>query len=403
MVDHRLQMGGVATASIAHQLGMLIAVLLLEDLDRALVELVAGDPVRWAGLTAWRKARRAASGGEAGADRPYDLRNFQGDFTPLLESGLGAWADGVIRASLSRWGVDLSGKELPLASSFESIGGRFTYDPVGRVLQVAPRDETRKKHREVCAALRRHLLAGFAGGAAEGEGASPEGPAEGACHALAEALRAGGVTVDGELGREEEVAAELEGAPERKRRRGHAEEDAGGSASSGRLYHSTMEQAVGMLEWCARFVDGGGLLCYEPQRFMWWLRGRNQGRTRFAPQEVMDAFDRVQRALDDGRTRPSLADPEAGHPGDGIAGDASTSTGWGLVVGKWVFSGAGPQKRSPPVRRRAVGGPRRGQARSRRRSMRSRMWNARERVPSVRCQSFPWSSWCKPSWCAPYG
>ena len=184
------------------------------------------------------------------------------------------------------------------------------------------------------------MLAGVAGGAAEGEGASPEGPAEGACHALAEALCAGGVTVDGELGREEEVAAEREGAPERKRQRVPAEEDAGGSASSGRLYHSTMEQAVGLLEWCARFVDGGGLLCYEPQRFLWWLRGRNQGRTRFIPQEVMDAFDRVQGALDDGRTRPSLADPEAGHPGDGIAGDASTSTGWGLVVGEWVFFGS---------------------------------------------------------------
>ena len=57
--NHRLQIGGVAAASIAHRLGMLLVVLLLEDIDRALAD---------------------------------------------------EWVDGVIRASQSRWGVDLSGK-----------------------------------------------------------------------------------------------------------------------------------------------------------------------------------------------------------------------------------------------------------------------------------------------------
>ena len=135
------------------------------------------------------------------------------------------------------------------------------------------------------------------------------------------------------------IAPEHEGAPDRKWRRVATDGEAGRGSSPGRLYHNTMEQAVGLLEWCARFVDGGGLLCYEPQRFLWWPRGRNQGRTRIVPPEVLGAFDRVQRALDGGRTRPGLADSVAGHPGDGIAGDASTSTGWGLVVGEWVFYG----------------------------------------------------------------
>ena len=226
-----------------------------------------------------------------------------------------------------------------MASSFESNGGRFTYDPVGRGLQVAPRDETRKKHREVCAALRRYLPADAVAGAAAGEGTSSAGPARGAHHSLEEVLQAGDGAVAGGRKPGAGIAPEHEGAPDRKWRRVATDGEAGRGSSPGRLYHNTMEQAVGLLEWCARFVDGGGLLCYEPQRFLWWPRGRNQGRTRIVPPEVLGAFDRVQRALDGGRTRPGLADSVAGHPGDGIAGDASTSTGWGLVVGEWVFYG----------------------------------------------------------------
>ena len=41
--DLRLQMGGVSAATIAHRLGMLIAVLLLEDLDEGLDELLRND------------------------------------------------------------------------------------------------------------------------------------------------------------------------------------------------------------------------------------------------------------------------------------------------------------------------------------------------------------------------
>jgi hypothetical protein len=102
--DLRLQMGGVTSASIAHRLGMLIAALLLEDLDTGLGELASRAPadmaLSWAGLAAWQDARRTACGGEKGAERPYDLRNFQDDFTLQVISGLKDWADGVIRACL---------------------------------------------------------------------------------------------------------------------------------------------------------------------------------------------------------------------------------------------------------------------------------------------------------------
>jgi hypothetical protein len=294
--DRRLQMGGVAAATIAHRLGMLLAALLLEDLDRALAALLLEEPGRFPGLAEWREERRAACGGEVGCDRPYDLRNFQDDFTFQVESDLSAWADGVIRASLAGWEVELSGKEKPLAVCFESIGGEFTYRPEEGRSSVLPRPDTLRRLREV-----EGKLWGLV--AKEGQPSGEEEPTPA----------------------EEPAQAE---EPEPKRAR-----------SEGRVYHRVVEAAVGLLEWCGRFVDGGGRRCFEPQRFLRWLRGRNQGRARAVPRAVCDAFTQVREDLEAGRGRPFIADAVWGHPGDAVAGDASTSVGWGIVVGWFVFFG----------------------------------------------------------------
>ena len=54
----------------------------------------------------------------------------------------------------------------------------------------------------------------------------------------------------------------------RKRRRGRQ-----------RRPQRCVEKGVGLLEWCGRFVDGGGL-CFKPQRFLRRLRSRRQRRVR---------------------------------------------------------------------------------------------------------------------------
>ena len=287
--DRRLQMGGVAAASIAHRMGMLLAVLLLEDLDQALAELLLEEPERFADLVAWREERRAACPGVVGADRPYDLRNFQDDFPFQVVSELGEWSDGVIRTSLTRWKVILSGKEKDLAVTFEAIGGEFTYLPEEGKSTVRPRPTTLQRLREAEAMVWAHV-----------EGGTP--PAA------------------------EERSSE-EGRPSKRAR------------AEGRVYHSAIEAAVGLLEWCGRFVDGGGRLCFHPQRFLRWLYGRNQRRARHVPRPVGEAFTDVRTAIESGRTRPFIADPVWGHPGDAVASDASTAVGWGIVVGCVILYG----------------------------------------------------------------
>lgn len=230
--DRRLQMGGVSAASVAHRLGMLLAALLLEDLDEALAaeldreeedpasldaDLAAErekNPAGWAGLRGWRAARRAACPGIGGSDRPYDLRNFQDDFTFQVVALLARWADGVIRASLGKWRVALSGKETDLAGTFESIGGKFTSLNLAdeRRMALGPRPATLQRLREAEEKLLKRSRAGQA------EGAKAEA-----------------------------------GEPRTKRTR-----------EEGRLYYRESEAAMGLLEWCGRFVDGGGLLCHQP-------------------------------------------------------------------------------------------------------------------------------------------
>ena len=157
--DRRLQMGGVAAASIAHRMGMLLAVLLLEDLGQALAELLLEEPERFAELVAWREERRAACPGVLGADRPYDLRNSQDDLPFQVVSELGEWAGGVIRTSLARWKVILSGKEKDLAVTFEAIHRWRVHIPArGREDRGAPPP--------------RHATAAARGG---GDGVGPRG------------------------------------------------------------------------------------------------------------------------------------------------------------------------------------------------------------------------------------
>ena len=96
MDDWRIQMGGMAAASIVHRLGLLLAVLLRENLDRARVLLLPEEPERLTELVAWREERRAACPGVAGADRPYDLRNSQDDFPFQVASEPGGLAGGVL-------------------------------------------------------------------------------------------------------------------------------------------------------------------------------------------------------------------------------------------------------------------------------------------------------------------
>ena len=97
--------------------------------------------------------------------------------------------------------------------------------------------------------------------------------------------------------------------------------------------------SIQTLEWCGRFVDGGGRLCFHPQRFLRWLYGRNQRRARHVPRPVGEAFTDVRTAIESGRTRPFIADPVWGHPGDAVASDASTAVGWGIVVGGVILYG----------------------------------------------------------------
>jgi len=210
--DLRLQMGGVAAATIAHRMGMLIAVLLLENLDEELRKLLGEDlggedaaaareeEEPWmAPLRAWRMERRATCAGVPGADRPYDLRNFQDDFTFQVLEALAPWADKVIRDSLHEWEVGLSGKEKPLAPVFESIGGRFVYCPEKRRMLLGPREETVARLQEAEARL--WALSPSRGAAGAGEEEAEDGAAA-------------------------ETATE----------------------ARGRVYHATMKEDVGLLE-----------------------------------------------------------------------------------------------------------------------------------------------------------
>jgi len=126
-------------------------------------------------LRTWRAERRAACAGAPGADRPYDLRNFQDDFTFQVLEVLASWADKAIRDSLREWEVGLSGKEKPLAPVFESIGGRFAYCPEERRMRLGPRDETVARLKEAEARL--WAVAPSGGAAGAGEEKAEEGAA----------------------------------------------------------------------------------------------------------------------------------------------------------------------------------------------------------------------------------
>ena len=86
-------------------------------------------------------------------------------------------------------------------------------------------------------------------------------------------------------------------------------------------------------------MDGGGLWCFKPQRFLRWLRSRQQRRARAVPRGVCEAFTEVRSHIERGQTRDFIADPVWWHPGEGLASDASSTVGWGVVVGHVVFYG----------------------------------------------------------------
>jgi len=75
-----MQMGLRSSAGNAYRLSILLAALVVEDLNRGLEELIRGEPKRWGELEGWRAERRARLPGVKGADRPYHFRNFQDDF-----------------------------------------------------------------------------------------------------------------------------------------------------------------------------------------------------------------------------------------------------------------------------------------------------------------------------------
>jgi len=189
--DLRLQMGGVAAATIAHRMGMLIAVLLLENLDEALRKLLGeeldGEDAAaareaegpWLGpLRAWRAERRATCAGAPGADRPAELPVR---FHVPGAGGARVLGGKVIRGSLREWEVGLSGKEKPLAPVFESIGGRFVYCPEERRIRLGPREETVARLKKAEARLRALSPPGGPAGAGEEEaeeGAAAEAAAD---------------------------------------------------------------------------------------------------------------------------------------------------------------------------------------------------------------------------------
>jgi hypothetical protein len=224
---------------------------------------------------------------------------------------------------LKRWKVDLSGKERPPAERFDAIGGEFAYDAATFRTAVRPRSATRKKFRTTCETLRRWVK----------EKTEPAWERAPLPPWMASERQEEGGGVDERAAKKRKVEPE-------------------------RLYHSAMASAVGLLEWSARFVDGGGLECYEPQRFVRRLQYLKQGRTRTVPLLVGEAFERVRDAIDSGAVRPALADPCYGHPGDGVAGDASGWFGWGLVMGEWVYHGEwSAETRAACVRSRRRGPP----------------------------------------------
>ena len=107
-----------------------------------------------------------------------------------------------------------------------------------------------------------------------------------------------------------------------------------------RIYYEEMESAVGLLEWCARFVEWWGIECYEPQRFLHGkLRKANQGRLRRVPTAVVEAFRAVRDAVESESGGQMLSDPVYSHPGDAVWGDASSKVGWGVVVGYTIYWG----------------------------------------------------------------
>jgi hypothetical protein len=152
-----------------------------------------------------------------------------------------------------------------------------------------------------------------------------------------------------------------------------------------------MEKGMGLLEWCARSVEGGGLMCYEPQRFLWWLRGRNQRRTRFLPRVVMEAFDSVRCELEAGRVRQSLADPVAGYPGDAVAGDASSTVGWGVVVFDTVYHGLWEEESLAAYEVDRCSTRRRSRVKYRGTAPGRWTWRSPWSAECVRCPSPPWS------------
>jgi len=57
------------------------------------------------------------------------------------------------------------------------------------------------------------------------------------------------------------------------------------------------------------------------------------------PRGVCEAFTEVRSRIEGGQTREFIADPVWWHPGEGVASDASSTVGWGIVVGNSAFYG----------------------------------------------------------------
>ena len=133
-----------------------------------------------------------------------------------------------------------------------------------------------------------------------------------------------------------------------RRSRGGPTGGAGGAAETGepgtkrtreegRLYYREFEAAMGLLEWCGRFVHGGGLLCHQPQAFLGYLRRRRKRRAYWVPRGVCEPFTQVRTCLEGGQARPFIADAVWWHAGEHL-GELG-NRGWLVRVLRAVGAG----------------------------------------------------------------
>ena len=194
---------------------------------------------------------------------------------------LAGWADREVQHSFAKRGVARSEKGVAFGPRWEVTGGEFTFDPRPGQLAMRPRAEAREAHARICERTK--------------------GPEE----------------------------RETEG------RRKVAEEDGEEARRAkmpkkNRIYVEEMESVVGLLEWCVRFAELGGLECYEPQRILHGkLRKANQSRLRKAPATMVCALRTVREAVESEYGGQGLSDPVYSHPGGAVAGGASPKVGWG--------------------------------------------------------------------------